>query len=75
MAYDHIGGLTVVPSADVADVTSDLNLAYPEGINKRDGLFFLRDTGAAYELFMSNGVLPADTHTKVGGAAVVVAPA
>jgi hypothetical protein len=77
MAYKHIGGLTVVPSADVIDEASDLNLAYPSGINKRDGMFFLRDTGSALELFMSNGPLVNDTHTKVGdgAAAVVITPA
>lgn len=77
MAYSHINGLAVIPSADVADIASDLNLAYPSGINKRDGMFFLRDTGSALELFMCNGPLPADTCTKVGdgASAVVITPA
>lgn len=77
MAYEIIAGLPVIASADLADVTADPNLTYPNGIGKRDGTFVLRDTGSAKELFMANGPLAADTWTKVGdgAAAVVVSPA
>lgn len=77
MAYAHVNGMTVVPSADVADIASDFNLAYPSGINKHKGLFFLRDTGSAYELFMADGAAANSTCTKVGdgAAAVVITPA
>jgi hypothetical protein len=75
--YTIVAGLPVVPSADVADATSDLNGSYPNGIGKRNGMFFLRDTGTAYELFMADGPAPTDTCTKVGdgAGAVVVTPA
>lgn len=77
MSYEIIAGLPVIASADIADVDADCNLAYPNGIGKRDGTFALRDTGSAKELIMANGSATNATWTKVGdgGAAVVVTPA
>lgn len=77
MAYTINAGLPVIPSADVADINSDFNAVYPNGIGKRNGMFFLRDTGSALELFMANGSASNSTCTKVGdgAGAVVVTPA
>jgi hypothetical protein len=77
MAISVNAGLPVVLSADVADIASDFNASYPNGIGKKNGMFFLRDTGSALELFMANGALTTSTCTKVGdgAAAVVITPA
>lgn len=65
MAYTKIGFLTVVPAADFASATSDINALAPtqfseDGpVGKHAGMQVLRDNGAAdYDLMIALGPNP-----------------
>ena len=60
-----IRGRAVVLSADLADATADVNLAYPNGIGKAAGVMVYEDTGSLYRLVMAQGAGVTDTWTPV----------
>ena len=48
-------GRAVITSADLADITADCNLAYPNGIGKKKGMMVYEDNGTTYDLVMASG--------------------
>jgi hypothetical protein len=66
MSYTRIGFLPVVPAADLANDTAEINLNNPGrrgdgGGSKRAGMIVLRDNGSAdYDLAIATGRLPTD---------------
>ena len=55
MAYQSLNGMSVISSADLADIDSDANAVYPNGIGKREGMKVYRDTGSILEVYMAQG--------------------
>ena len=66
MSYPTLAGMPVIPAADLADLTAEANLSYPNGIGKRDGMFVFLDTGTEKELFMAVGATAASLWKGVG---------
>jgi hypothetical protein len=77
MAITKSGGQTIVPSADLADITADVNLPYPNGIGKRKGMEVVRDTGTVLQKAIARGDAADDIWDIVGdgAAAIAVTPA
>lgn len=66
MAYEQIRGKSVIPAADLADLTADCNLVYPNGIGKTNGLMVYADAGSdVLTLVMANGSAANSTWTTI----------
>lgn len=75
-AITQAGGQTVVLSADLADISHDVNLTYPNGIGKRKGMEVIRDTGTVLQKAIARGSDPDSVWDIVGDgdAAIAVTP-
>lgn len=69
MAITHSGGQTIIPVAELADVTADVNLTYPNGIGKRKGLEVVVDNGTILQKAIARGSAAADLWDVVGDGA------
>jgi len=74
-AFEHVRGMTVVQSADLADITHPVNLPYPNGIGKTQGLVVINDNGTTFQLVMAQGAAanavwsPVDVRTELADVA------
>ena len=64
-AIEKFRGMSVVLSADLADISHDVNLRYPNGIGKAQGLRVLEDTGTIFRIVMARGSATDSTWTPV----------
>lgn len=64
-AIERFRGYSVVLSADLADIAHDVNLAYPNGIGKGQGLIVMEDTGTNFRLVMAQGSATDSTWTPI----------
>ena len=64
-AITRFRGRSIVLSADLADIGHDVNLAYPNGIGKAQGLIVYEDTGTIFRMVMAQGAATDDVWSAV----------
>ena len=70
----QILGKIVVTAAELADVDADVNVVYPNGVGKREGMVVYAGAAGSRLMYVASGALPASPWNVVSTVTGAVTP-
>ena len=67
-------GKMVVTAAELADVDAQVNLAYPNGVGKKEGMMVYAGAAGSRIMYVASGALPASPWNVVSTVTGAVTP-